>query len=433
MKTVSLNTEQAPPISVPLRFFAVAPLFLLIAALALLAGTDNPFSDPHTPALLAATHSITLGFMAIIMTGAMQQILPVVIGSPMPASRLTAWITFLALTLGALLLPAGFMLGRPLLLDLAWPTLALAFLTFIGASLISLARAPAHNTTWAAILLSIFALAGAVGLGMLLAHGYAAGSLLPYARLAAGHVSLALGGWVMLLIIGVSYQVVPMFQLTPNYPKWLTIVLAPALFIVLLLNSLSLSFDAGAHWLVVAGHCLFWLFACCFAAVTLWLQSKRRRRVADATLSFFRLGMVALLCAAGFSLATFFLPLSDRFMTLAVVIFVLGFAMSLMHGMLYKIVPFLVWFHLFRGGIKVGVPNMKEIIQEPWMWRHLWLHRGTLLAALFAPWWHAAARLVALGLLLQAVLLGYALLAAISVYRSTLARIEEPRPGVVHS
>jgi hypothetical protein len=428
MKTISLSTEQAPPISVPLRFFTAAPLFLLLAALMLVFGADNPFADTHSPAMLAATHCITLGFMAMIMLGAMQQILPVVIGSPMPASRLTAWLIYLPLILGALLLPAGFMLGEPVLLNLAWPILGLAFITFISASLISLARSPAHNATRTAILLSILALGGAIALGMLLAHGYATGSLLPYASLTTAHISLALGGWVMLLIVGVSYQVVPMFQLTPNYPKWLVKGLTPALFIALLLNLLSLLIEPNLHWGIIVAQSLFWLLAGCFAVVTLWLQSKRRRRVADATLSFFRLGMMALLCAALLALATLFFPAIDHLDTLAAVLFLLGFAMSLMHGMLYKIVPFLVWFHLFRGGIKRGVPNMKEIIPETWMWRHLWLHRGTLLAALFAPWWNAAAWLVALGLLLQGVLLGYALVIAIAVYRRTLVRIEVDLP-----
>jgi len=428
MKIISLNTEQAPPISVPLRFFTVAPLFLLLAALMLVSGADNPFADMHSPALLAATHCITLGFMAMIMLGAMQQILPVVIGSPMQASRLIAWLTFLPLILGALLLPAGFMLGKPVLLNLALPLLGLAFIAFISASLISLAISPAHNATKTAILLSIIALSGAIVLGMLLAHGYATGSLLPYAKLATAHISLALGGWVMLLIVGVSYQVVPMFQLTPNYPKWLANGLTPAIFIVLLLSLLSLLIEPGPHWLVIVAQGLFWLLAGCFAVVTLMLQSKRRRRVADATLSFFRLGMMALLCAALLAFATLYFPENDRLGTVSAVLFLLGFAMSLMHGMLYKIVPFLVWFHLFRGGVKRGVPNMKEVIPETWMWRHLWLHRSTLLAALFAPWWNAAAWLVALGLLLQGLLLGYALFISIAVYRRTLVHIEEDLP-----
>ena len=78
MKIISLNTEQAPPISVPLRFFTAAPLFLLLAALTLVSGADNPFADIHSPALLAATHCITLGFMAMIMLGAIQQILSLI-------------------------------------------------------------------------------------------------------------------------------------------------------------------------------------------------------------------------------------------------------------------------------------------------------------------------------------------------------------------
>lgn len=425
MKIVSLSTEQAPPISVPLRFFAAAPLFLLLAALMLVSGADNPFANMRTPALLAATHCITLGFMAMVMLGAMQQILPVVIGSPMPASRLTVWLTFLPLIFGALLLPAGFMLGEPVLLNLAWPLLGLAFTTFISASLVSLARSPAHNAARTAILLSIIALGVAITMGMLLAHGYATGSLLPYTKLATVHIGLSLGGWVMLLIIGVSYQVVPMFQLTPNYPKWLANSLAPAVFAALLLSLLSLLLEPMPHWAVIVAQSLFWFLAGSYAVATLRLQSKRRRRVADATLSFFRMGMAALLCAALFALATLFFPEIDHLATLSAVLFLLGFAMSLIHGMLYKIVPFLVWFHLFRGGVISGVPNMKQIIPETWMWRHLWLHRGTLLAVLFAPWWKAAAWSVAFGLLLQGMLLGYALLTAISVYRRTLQLIEE--------
>ena len=426
MKTVSLNTEQAPPISVPLRFFAVAPLFLVLAALILLSGTDNPFSDPHMPALLAATHCITLGFMANIMVGAMQQILPVVIGSPMPASRLTAWLIFLALVSGALLLPAGFVLEQPSLLNLAWPLLLLAFLTFIGASLISLARSSARNATRTALQLSVCALAVGLSLGALLAHGYATGTVLPVAGdLPSAHVSLMLGGWVLLLIVGVSFQVVPMFQLTPNYPKWLTVTLAPGIFVSLLLNELFLLFQTETHWPVVVAQSMFWVLAGCFAVATLSVQHKRRRRVADATLSFFRLGMVALLCSALLAMATLLIQVADRLEMLIVVIFLLGFAMSVMHGMLYKIIPFLVWFHLFRGGVKVGIPNMKEIIPERWMWRHWWLHLGTLLAALCAPWCMTAVWLLALGFLLQGIVLGYALFTAVKVYRRTLARLEQ--------
>ena len=426
MKLASLSAEQAPPISVPLRFFIAAPVFLALAALLLAMAGGNPFAEPHAPEQIAATHHVTLGFMAMVMLGAIQQLLPVVIGSPMPASRLVAWLTFLPLIAGTLSLSAGFMLGKPALLNLSWPLLGLAFLVFIAASLTSLARATAKNATKTALLLSILSLAGAVMLGMLLARGYAAGLPLPYARLAAAHISLALGGWVLLLIIGVSYQVVPMFQLTPNYPKWLTAYLAPAIFAALLLNLALLVPESAPYWARFIAESIFWSLAGCFAVATIRLQNQRRRRVPDAALSFFRLGMISLLLAALFSLAALLLPTAgDQLRTLSALAFLLGFALSLIQGMLYKIVPFLVWFHLFRGGISAGIPNMKNIIPEPWMWRHLWLHCGTLLAALLAPWWNVAAWLVMLGLLLQGVLLGYGVYTGIAVYRRTLRKIEQ--------
>ncbi|MDD5058195.1 MAG: hypothetical protein PHQ60_10000 [Sideroxydans sp.] len=427
MNIASLSTDQAPPISVPLRFFAVAPLFLVLAALMLAMSDGNPFAAAQTPALLAATHCITLGFMAMVMMGATQQILPVVIGSPLPASRWVAWLTSVPLGAGALSLCGGFMSGNARLFNLAWPLLGVAFLVFIIAAMLSLWRATAKNVTKTAILLSICALAAAVTLGILLARGFATGTALDYAALSVAHITMALGGWVMLLIVGVSYQVVPMFQITPAYPKWLSAVLAPALFAILLLNLALLLTGAEQTWIAAAGIS-FWLLAVCFALVTLKLQSQRRRKVADATLNFFRLGMVSLLLAALLWLVALLLPAFDMpLRLLSAIAFIAGFAMSLIQGMLYKIVPFLVWFHLFRGGVnavKVGIPNMKEVIPERLMWWHLRLHGGTLLVALLAPWWNPAAWLAALGLLLQGILLGYAVFTGIAVYRRTLRRIE---------
>lgn len=407
----TLSTEQAPPISIPLRYFAIAPLFLLLAA-AILAGSDP---DPRSPEMLAATHCITIGFIGMIMMGALQQILPVVIGSTMPMPRTVAWLTFSLTLCGTTALSAGFLLKNPDLLNLAWPLLLSGFMIFSMASLISLSRAQAKNMTWTAILLAVLGLTCAVALGALLARGHAAGMQLDYAKLAAAHIVLALGGWVMLLIVGVSYQVVPMFQLTPSYPKWLTTLLTPALSGSLLWYLAANGFDAATGYAAL----VFWLLAGLFALVTLKLQSQRRRRVSDATLIFFRLGMVSLLAAMLCCALAKIWPMP--FTELSVIVFVLGFALSVVHGMLYKIVPFLVWFHLFRGGVK-DVPNMKQIIPEVWMWRHFYLHTGTLLSALLTFIWAPARWLVAGGLALEGLLLFFAMYTGICVYHRTHIR-----------
>ena len=427
MNLIPLSTEQAPPISVPLRFFAVAPLFLLLAALMLALADGNPFAHSHTPALLAATHCITLGFISMIMLGALQQVLPVVIGSTLPAPRLVAWSSQLSLIAGTLLLSFGFMLGRPELLNLAWPLLVLAFAIFIGAALLSLARAAARNASRSAIFLALLALITAVVFGALLAYGYATGQALDYPRLATAHVSMALGGWVLLLAIGVSYQVVPMFQLTPGYPKWLTSRLAPAIFVVLMLHLSLLLLDDAPRWPGILTETLFWICAILFSTTTLLVQYLRKRSIPDATLSFFRLGMGALLSLAILALTVRYFSEPEWFKMLGGVLFIVGFAMSLLFGMLYKIVPFLVWFHLFRSATKTDIPNMKQIMPEAWMWRHLWLHGCTVIVAVLSLWWSSALWLLILCLVLQSLLFGYVLFGAIALYRRTLRQIEQEK------
>ena len=76
-----LSFEQAPPFSLPLRFFLTAPLFLLAAAVLIVLAPDA-LASRWTPQALALTHALTLGFLAMVMLGALMQMLPVVAGSP---------------------------------------------------------------------------------------------------------------------------------------------------------------------------------------------------------------------------------------------------------------------------------------------------------------------------------------------------------------
>lgn len=424
MKLIALSTEQAPGINVPLRFFYTAPFFLIAAALMLVMESGNPFTNTHTPALLAATHSLTLGFITMIMLGALQQVLPVVIGSPLPAPRFVAWFSHLALITGTLLLSGGFILNNPTLLTIAWPLLGLCIAVFISATLISLARAAAHNASRTAIFLAILALIGTAILGMVLARGYATGLFLDYPRLAAAHISLALGGWVLLLIIGVAYQVVPMFQLTPNYPNWMMRGLAPAIFVFILASPVLALLNVDCRWIEIVFEILFWASIACFAVTTLLLQKDRKRMIPDATLIFFRLGMISLLSIALLAITAQNITNNELIKITGILLFLLGFAMSLILGMLYKIVPFLIWFHLFRGGSFHTIPNMKEIIPEAWVWRHVWLQSFTLCAVLAAPWWKIAADLLILCLFLHGVLLIYILTTALATYQRTLRKLE---------
>jgi hypothetical protein len=158
-----------------------------------------------------------------------------------------------------------------------------------------------------------------------------------------------------------------------------------------------------------------------FALATLSLQARRRRKLPDVTLDYWRLAMASLIACVAVWLAAQFWPAwadHDAYPLLLGVLFIGGFAVSVVSGMLYKIVPFLAWFHLqaqlqARAG---SIPTMKEMITERWTrWQfHLHLAACALLAG--ATWWPQLGRVAGGVLALAALLLWLNLLSAMRRY-----------------
>jgi len=389
-KPASLSLDQAPPIGVPLRFFLTAPLFALTAALLLLWQGPDLFSSRWNPALLGLTHLLTLGFIGLTMLGAILQMLPVVASAPMRRPVLIATFVHALGTGGIGLLCYGLIFTAPLALQIALPTLGTVFLLFSALVVITIRRSPAHNMTARAMRLAALMLAATVLLGLILLSNHAFGWWLQTREILTNlHLTWGLLGWIGILVVGVAYQVVPMFQLTPPYPATLTRWLAALLFILLL------GLAPASHFptlLIVLKAMLAAGFAS-FALTTLWLQSQRRRTLPDVTLSFWHGGMISLLLAVSLWLAAQCVPawgVTQSYGLLLGTLMIVGFAMSVINGMLYKIVPFLVWFHLQsrRGANGPKVPNVRELLPESRTRRQMRLHffaLGALLAAVLSP------------------------------------------------
>jgi hypothetical protein len=409
-----LSFEQAPPFALPLRFFLSAPLFLLAAGV-LVAVFPEALASRWTPEALALTHAVTLGFLAMVMLGALTQMLPVVAGSPLPAARLVARTSHAALVLGTAALIAGFLAGEPVAFGLGAVFLGAGFLGFLAAAALSLARA-ASGVTVDGIRLAVVSLAVAVLLGLALAMLRSGWWTPPAIDVAiAAHVAFALVGWVLLLVVGVAYQVVPMFQITPPYAPPLARWLAPLLFALLVVLGLAPLLSPAAGPFVEAGIAGGVLV---FAVATLRLQARRRRKLADVTLDFWRVGMASLIGCVGVWLAARIHPgfaASDAYALLLGVLFLGGFAVSVVCGMLYKIVPFLAWFHLqAQLQAKAGtIPTMKQMIAEPSMRWQLRLHVAACVLLLAAVAWPAAAIAAGVVLAASAALLGINLVAAV--------------------
>jgi len=428
MNNIGLRLDQAPPFSVPLRFFLTAPLFGAAAAVvALLAGPAILYSRWNM-ALFAATHLLTLGFLTMVMVGALMQLLPVLAGSPLRRPRAVAAAVHLLLVIGTLALAASFFVPATALRYSALGALGVGLAVLVVAAGASLVRAQS-NPSVTAMRLALAGLAVTVSLGLLIGSNQARAFLGLTLTVTDTHIVWGLVGWVALLVIGVAYQVVPMFQLTRAYPPWMRRWLVPTTFVALLLwTAASAAISAIPVWLAHTAAAVMAAALATFAIVTLWLQTTRKRRLPDATVRFWLLSMVSLLGsvtlwavqATGFAV-------DARLALLASAWMIVGFAGSVIHGMLYKIVPFLAWLHLQARGAGTALPNMKEFLPDSRTLPHIWLHAaavGLLAPAAFAPmpWLYPAA----LTLLASFLWLGGSLVSAARIYQRVLRALPVP-------
>ncbi|WP_051302337.1 hypothetical protein [Sedimenticola selenatireducens] len=432
LNTANLSLDQAPPISIPFRFFLTAPLFGLAAAGMLLINGPDLFLTRWSPMTLGLTHMLTLGMLAMVMCGALLQMLPVLAGSPVPKVVAVGSICHLMITLGTVMLVFAFLSGSAIGDAVALGMLGGGIILFFVAVMIALWRVKSVSATVVAIRLAVVSLLITLLLGLLLGSGILGtmgfGDI---ASLVDVHLGWGIFGWIGLLLIGISYQVVPMFQVTPEYPSRLRRLLAPALFIGMLIwTALVLGEIFGALNEIVPRIWMFFLLSgfVIYAVVTVRLQLQRKRRIPDITMMFWRTGMLFVPVCALVWVAGNLSPgigYNPHYNLLLGVSLLLGVGVSVINGMLYKIVPFLSWFHLQNRQMglmcmTVKVPNMKEFISDKAARLQFRLFLLALLSALLAtlrPDWFA--HLAGLFFFASNALLLKNLLVAMLRYRET--------------
>lgn len=422
-----LSFERSPPLSVPLRFFLTAPVFAVAAGVLVAWYGPQAFDSRWSPVTLALTHLLTLGFVTMSMIGALIQILHVVAGVEIPYVRSAAAIVHSLLAIGTVFFVAAFLSSLQILFQIALFVLLGAFTWFLGACLYGLLGVESRSATLSAIRLSLLGLAFTAAFGVTLAGVFGWGLPVPFMLLGNLHVASGLLGWVGLLVVGVAYQVVPMFQVTPTYPALLSKYLAYGLFLLLCLWELATTFlSATLDWLPRILLLLLAAGYAAFAITTIHLLRRRKRKAPDATTLFWLTGLIALLGCVSIWLAGEIMPnfkAAPCYSLVLGVLFVAGFAYSTINGMLYKIVPFLVWYHLQNQMADLGkkAPNVKLIISDNAAFRQFFAHLAALLllvTASISPVYFA--RVAGVAFIGSSIWLWINLLKAARIYRDGL-------------
>ncbi len=422
MDTSALSFERAPSLWTPLRFFITVPVFAMLAAVLMLLDGGELFQSRWLPATLAITHLLTLGFITMAMLGALFQMLPVVMGVMIINNNHIAKISYFSLTLGTAFLVAGLWFNHQNLLT-AGMLLVTATVTLLVATIFwAIYKTVKFKNTLKVVQLAMLGLIITVGIGAYLVSAYRFESIVIDRSLTNIHASWGIAGWIIILVIGISEQVLPMFLSTKPYPANFNLRLGYALFLLIFLIPFSPWALSGQLLVVAAG-----IVVVSYCGKTLYMLHKRHSCRFDIVVRFWQMSLISLLLAVVLLLYHSFAgTLAGKDVAVLIgVIVLIGFACSVINGMLYKIVPFLVWLHLrlpvITGKVSPSAqnntPNVSKVISKKSMLVQFWLHllATTLctISAVFKSYW---VYLAASSLFVSNALLFANLVSAIKLY-----------------
>lgn len=371
-----LSLDQAPPFSSSLRFFITAPIFILSGCILFLLFDVNPFErwDTETIGIL---HFFNLGFLMMVVMGALTQMLPVLAGSRIPNVLWFSRITHSLITLGSIFFPLGILTGNQSMIQWGGLLALLSIITFFITILWTLRKALPNFTV------SCFKLSACSVLIMTIFAGRLALSWAGWADFSTDrmelielHIAWALFGFLFILIIGVSHKVVPMFYVTNDYPLWFSKYIGKVVFILLLCWSFVFLIKIQSLIVIIKG--LLSVTVMIYAFETFRRFRNRKRKVPDTTVLFWNTSMAFFLLGSVLYFVMQYWVENPK-IEVAASLFFGAALLSLMTGMLYKIIPFLTWFHLTAKNIK-KVPTMRELLPNRYTLTQYYVH---LVAILF--------------------------------------------------
>lgn len=384
MRTEKLRLDQAPPLAIPATFFLLAPASLAAAGLLLIGHGGSLLVSGWVPGTIALVHLGTLGFLGSVMLGALYQMIPVVAGTPVPQVRL-AYPTLALLLLGTVAFAGGLLTSAPWAVTVARLALLSALLLFAAPVGLALFRSSSEKETSWGMRLAVLCLILVGSAGLLMAGGHVDGVFPgPRRPWIQAHMGLGLLGWVGGLITAISWQVVPMFYLCRPVPTWGRRAVLGLVAFGALTPPIGLALGAGgtvAAALAAPAAAGAWLVH----PVLIWRTiGTRTRKRPDPSLRAWQAGVLVAPLVALVAL-TAQLSAAPRWDLLLVWLAIWGWAGVIMHGMLTRIVPFLVWYHRWSPLVgKVRVPSMKSLLPTKLAQAGLIVHGLSVLAGVVA-------------------------------------------------
>lgn len=362
-----------------ISYFAVAIVWLLLAEGLMVVGFGFPNDDIGGPDTLVIVHMVCIGWLSMVLSGALFQFVPVLVARPLYAERWTlpalALLTVgLTVLLGGFLALGGHFNGAAWLLPLGAGLLIAGFALVVANLGMTLWSArplpgPAHFVAGGLVCICVTAAFG--GTFSLMLSGIAVGAQWPDLSVAGVpiHAIAGLGGWLTFTAMGVSYRLLAMFMLAPDGDArlgrlaWLAGIAALA--IGLVGGVLAFWRMTGLNLALLLAGAAALLSLGAYGRDVLGLYRNRKRRALELNTRMSLVSLASLVAAAILGAALLAAGSSPSHVGAIAFLVAFGWLTGLVLANLYKIVPFLTWLETYGPVMgRVATPRVQDLVAE---------------------------------------------------------------------
>ena len=350
-----ISKDFAPPLKLVAPFFKTGVIFYLIAMMALLAFSAT-FSYQEM-AVAGWVHLFLLGFVMVIIFGAMAQLIPVVLEVGHAIVDLY-YVILPLLAIGTIVMIIGFWI-EPALLPYGGLLVLVSMITFALEAFVTLKKAEIKTLTVKTVAVTNAYLLVGILTGFAIALGLNGTLSIDVDTMLKAHVYAVIGGFVLLTVMGFSMTLLPMFSLAHGFDdkavKTGFNLVAMGVGMVFISALIGIESVQWLGYIVTLVGVVFYIYQ----IYIIYKLTVRKEMDIWAKSMLFGFSSLILSLLLG---VVYLLGASEPWLHTSVWFFMLGFIGFLINGHLYKIVPFLVWFERFAPLVgKEKVPMLHEM------------------------------------------------------------------------
>ena len=362
-----------------MSYFAAALAAFLAAELLMICGYGYPVADLRAPETLVLVHLVSIGWLSLLMCGALFQFLPVLVNRPLASNSLP--LPALICLIGGLgLLVAGFLqLGgqidpSPSFLPFGGVLLGAGFVLVLWNLVRTLLSAPERPLPTRFVSVGLLCLVPTVLLGIIftLALGGATswGPLLSLTGTGlAIHVIAGLGGWLTFTAMGVTYRLLAMFMLAPDVERMsskASLHLGRAALAVAIGMGVATVLSGADLWPVLLAALTLGVAALLlYGGDVVHLYRARKRRIIELNSRMAALGLASLAASVTLLVALVLLGRLGEHIGAVAFLVAFGWLSGLGLSQLYKIVAFLTWLECYGPVLgKAPTPRVQDLVVE---------------------------------------------------------------------